>query len=143
MSALADLAKTKKRGKQPPTEAQLQAKRGKAAERKRNQRAREKAREHAFVPGQPCSITIKLTADESAYLGKAMKLRALWSTSNYDMQEYLSTLILLDGQKLDKQIAEIPPCKNCGAVFPDNCNRAFYGESDCNLSSLAKGLKLL
>lgn len=143
MSALAELTKTKKRSKQPPTEAQLQAKRDKAAERKRNQRAREKAREHAFVPGQPCSITIKLTADESAYLGKAMKLRALWSTSNYDMQEYLSTLILLDGQKLDKQIAEIPPCKNCGAVFPDNCNRAFYGESDCNLSSLAKGLKLL
>lgn len=143
MSALADLAKTKKRGKQQPTEAQLQAKRDKAAERKRNQRAREKAREHAFVPGQPCSITIKLTANESAYLGKAMKLRAIWSTSNYDMQEYLSTLILLDGQKLDRQIAEIPPCKNCGAVFPDNCNRAFYGESDCNLSSLAKGLKLL
>ncbi|MEG2891271.1 MAG: hypothetical protein RR874_20080 [Aeromonas sp.] len=143
MSALVELTKTKKRSKQPPTEAQLQAKRDKAAERKRNQRAREKAREHAFVPGQPCSITIKLTADESAYLGKAMKLRALWSTSNYDMQEYLSTLILLDGQKLDKQIAEIPPCKNCGAVFPDNCNRAFYGESDCNLSSLAKGLKLL
>lgn len=143
MSALADLAKTRRRGKQSPTEAQLQAKRDKAAERKRNQRAREKAREHAFVPGQPCSITIKLTAAESAYLGKAMKLRALWSTSNYDMQEYLSTLILLDGQKLDKQIAEIPPCKNCGAVFPDNCNRAFYGESDCNLSSLAKGLKLL
>ena len=31
MSALADLAKTKKRGKQQPTEAQLQAKRDKAA----------------------------------------------------------------------------------------------------------------
>jgi len=76
MSALAELDKPKKRGKQPPTDAQLQAKRDKAAERKRNQRAREKAREHAFVPGQPCSITIKLTAGESAYLGKAMKLRA-------------------------------------------------------------------
>ena len=142
MSALADLAKTKKRGKQSPTEAQLQAKRDKAAERKRNQRARDKARKHAFVPGQPCSITIKLTAGESAYLGKAMKLRALWATSNYDMQEYLSTLILRDGEKLERQIAEIPPCKNCGAVFPDNCNRAFYLESDCNLSVYARGLKL-
>lgn len=142
MSALADLAKTKKRGKQQPTEAQLQAKRDKAAERKRNQRAREKAREHAFVPGQPCSITIKLTAGESAYLGKAMKLRAIWATSNYDMQEYLSTLILRDGEKLERQLAEIPPCKNCGAVFPDNCNRAFYLESDCNLSVYARGLKL-
>lgn len=142
MSALADLAKPKKRGKQPPTEAQLQVKRAKAAERKRNQRAREKAREHAFVPGQPCSITIKLTANESAYLGKAMKLRAIWSTSNYDMQEYISTLILRDGEKLERQLAEIPPCKNCGAVFPDNCNRAFYLESDCNLSVYARGLKL-
>ncbi|WP_421350606.1 hypothetical protein [Aeromonas veronii] len=142
MSALAELTKTKKRSKQPPTEAQLQAKRDKAAERKRNQRAREKAREHAFVPGQPCSITIKLTADESAYLGKAMKLRAIWATSNYDMQEYLSTLILRDGEKLERQLAEIPPCKNCGAVFPDNCNRAFYLESDCNLSVYARGLKL-
>lgn len=139
---LAELAKPKKGSKQPPTEAQLQAKRDKAAERKRNQRAREKAREHAFVPGQPCSITIKLTANESAYLGKAMKLRALWSTSNYDMQEYLSTMILRDGEKLERQLAEIPPCKNCGAVFPDNCNRAFYLESDCNLSVFARGLKL-
>lgn len=142
MSALAELTKTKKRSKQPPTEAQLQAKRDKAAQRKRNQRAREKAREHAFVPGQPCSIPVKLTADESAYLGKAMKLRALWSTSNYDMQEYISTLILRDGEKLERQLAEIPPCKNCGAVFPDNCNRAFYLESDCNLSVYARGLKL-
>ena len=139
---LAELVKPKKGSKQPPTEAQLQAKRDKAAERKRNQRAREKAREHAFVPGQPCSITIKLTANESAYLGKAMKLRAIWSTSNYDMQEYLSTLILRDGEKLDQQLAEIPACKNCGAVFPDNCNRAFYKESDCNLSVYARGLKL-
>ena len=142
MSALVELTKPKKRGKQSPTEAQLQAKRDKAAERKRNQRARDKARKHAFVPGQPCSITIKLTASESAYLGKAMKLRALWATSNYDMQEYLSTLILRDGEKLERQIAEIPPCKNCGAVFPDNCNRAFYLESDCNLSVYARGLKL-
>lgn len=139
---LAELAKPKKGSKQPPTEAQLQAKREKAAARKRNQRAREKAREHSFVPGQPCSITIKLTANESAYLGKAMKLRAIWSTSNYDMQEYLSTLILRDGEKLEQQLAEIPPCKNCGAVFPDNCNRAFYKESDCNLSVYARGLKL-
>ena len=77
MSALVELTKPKKRGKQSPTEAQLQAKRDKAAERKRNQRARDKARKHAFVPGQPCSITIKLTASESAYLGKAMKLRSV------------------------------------------------------------------
>lgn len=38
MSALVELTKPKKRGKQSPTEAQLQAKRDKAAERKRNQR---------------------------------------------------------------------------------------------------------
>lgn len=45
-------------------------------------------------------------------------------------------------KRRQQQRAQIPPCKNCGAVFPDNCNRAFYLESDCNLSVYARGLKL-
>lgn len=141
--SLADQAKGKKKGPRTTmTEDQLTAKRAADAARKRRQRERENAEVQAFVPGEACRVMLKLTGKESAYLSRAMKIRAVWATSNYDPQEYISTLLLRDGQLLDQQLAALPPCEKCGLQLPQSCERLHKGEADCLLTTVALELKL-
>ncbi len=139
--SLEKLAKQAKK-KTPQTEQDLKGKRAKAAERKRRQREREQEGLQAFVPGEPCRVSVQLTGKESAYLASAMKIRAVWSDSNYGLQEYLSTLILKDGQQLEKSLAELPACGKCGARLPASCERLHKGEAACLLTTVWKKLKL-
>lgn len=141
--SLTDHDKGKKKGSGAPmTEEQVTAKRAADAARKRRQRDRESAEVQAFVPGEACRVTLKLTGKESAYLARAMKIRAVWAPSNYDPQEYISTLLLRDGQLLDRQLAAIPPCEKCGLQLPQSCERLHKGEADCLLTTVALELKL-
>lgn len=135
--SLEKLAKQAKK-KTPPTEQDLKDRRAKAAARKRRQREREKEGLQAFVPGEPCRVSVQLTGKESAYLASAMKIRAVWSDSNYGPQEYLSTLIFNDGQRLEQQLAELPACEKCGARLPDSCERLHKGEAACLLTTAWK-----
>lgn len=139
--SLEDLSKPKGRRKQL-TEAQLADKRAKDAERQRRKRQRDAAREQSFVAGEPCRVHLDLTAQESGYLARAMKVRALWSPSNYAPSEYLSTLLLRDGQQLDRQLSELPACTKCGLRLPDSCDRLHKGEFDCLLTITARELAL-
>lgn len=139
--SLEDLPKPKGRRKQL-TEAQLADKRAKDADRQRRKRQRDAAREQSFVAGEPCRVHLDLTAQESGYLARAMKVRALWSASNYDPQEYLTTLLLRDGEKLDRQLAELPPCARCGRRLPDSCELVHKWDIDCILTSTARELAL-
>lgn len=142
MSRLEALARGRQRlPKEKPPE---QIEREKALNRARVARSRQKAAERAalFVPGEPCSVVIKLDAADSKALGEGMRWRALWSAAPYDLDEYIQTLIVRDRERLAGLLAELPPCKKCGARLPDSCNRLHYGEADCRLTTTRQELAL-
>ncbi|MGL5596626.1 MAG: hypothetical protein ACRDDA_00560 [Aeromonas sp.] len=142
MSGLADVARGRKRQKKEKTPEQIE--REKQQNRDRVARSRKKAAELAaqFVPGEACSVLVKLDADDSKALGDGMRWRALWATKAYDLSEYIQMLIIRDKQALAEQMERIPPCRKCGARLPDSCNRLHYGEADCVLTYFGKGLAL-
>lgn len=142
MSGLADVARGRRGKKKDKTPEQIE--REKQQNRDRVARSRKKAAELAaqFVPGEACSVLIKLDAADSKALGEGMRWRALWSAKAYDLSEYIQMLIIRDKQALAEQMARIPPCRKCGARLPDSCNRLHYGEDACVLTYFGKGLAL-
>ncbi|MNH76132.1 hypothetical protein D3C73_283940 [compost metagenome] len=142
MSGLEDVARGRKRQKKEKAPDQLE--REKKQNRDRVARSRRKAAEMAaqFVPGEACSVLVKLDASDSKALAEGMCWRALWSTKAYDLSEYIQMLIIRDKQALAEQMEQIPPCRKCGARLPDSCNRLHYGEEACVLTYFGKGLAL-
>ena len=141
MSALENVG-GRKRPKKVKSEEQLERER--KQNRDRVAKSRKKAAELAaqFVPGEACSVLVKLEAADSKALGEGMRWRALWSPKAYDLSEYIQMLIIRDKQALAEQMARIPPCRKCGARLPDSCNRLHYGEEACVLTYFGKGLAL-
>jgi hypothetical protein len=107
-------------------EEALIRKREKAAERKRNQRAREAelAKQQVVVSLEPVE---RIRADELCHV------RALRGDP-YSLDEYLSTLIARDWDRWQvekKALAEKGPCPKCGAELPQGCDDLFKGDSRC------------
>lgn len=97
-----------------------------------------------FVPGEACTVLVSFSADESAHLEKAMKIRAIWSTSNYSLQDYITTLLLHDADRLNRELKALSdkPCMNCGCIPPEHCGGPFKGQADCWLTRGALELNL-
>lgn len=142
MSGLEEVVRGRKRQKKVKSEEQIERER--KQNRDRVAKSRKKAAELSaqFVPGEACSVLIKLDAADSKALGEGMRWRALWSAKAYDLSEYIQMLIIRDKQALAEQMARIPPCRKCGARLPDSCNRLHYGEEACVLTYFGKGLAL-
>lgn len=130
--SLEELARPRQRAKRGSVSPEN--KRAQAADRKRRQRAAESAATR-FEPGKAGQVLVKLTAVETRYLEQALRVRALCVPTDYSLQEYLSTLILRDGERLAREMAETPPCRKCGLRLPDSCERVHRGEADCMLTS--------
>lgn len=142
MSGLEEVVRGRKRQKKVKSEEQLERER--KQNRDRVAKSRKKAAELSaqFVPGEACSVLVKLDAADSKALGEGMRWRALWSAKAYDLSEYIQMLIIRDKQALAEQMERIPPCRKCGARLPDSCNRLHYGEEACVLTYFGKGLAL-
>lgn len=142
MSGLEGVVHGRKRQKKAKSEEQLERER--KQNRDRVAKSRKKAAELAaqFVPGEACSVLVKLDAADSKALGEGMRWRALWSAKAYDLSEYIQMLIIRDKQALAEQMERIPPCRKCGARLPDSCNRLHYGEEACVLTYFGRGLAL-
>lgn len=142
MSSLEDIANGRKRQKKEKTKEQRELEKQQNRARVAKSRAKAAAQAAQFVPGEACSVLIKLDASDSKALGEGMRWRALWSAKAYDLSEYVQMLIIRDKQALAEQMARIPPCRKCGARLPDSCNRLHYGEEACVLTYFGKGLAL-
>lgn len=142
MSGLEEVVRARKRQKKVKSEEQIERER--KQNRDRVAKSRKKAAELSaqFVPGEACSVLVKLDAADSKALGEGMRWRALWSAKAYDLSEYIQMLIIRDKQALAEQMERIPPCRTCGARLPDSCNRLHYGEEACVLTYFGKGLAL-
>ncbi len=142
MSGLEEVVRGRKRQKKVKSEEQIERER--KQNRDRVAKSRKKAAELSaqFVPGEACSVLVKLDAADSKALGEGMRWRALWSAKAYDLSEYIQMLIIRDKQALAEQMERIPPCRKCGARLPDSCNRLHYGEEACVLTYFGKGLAL-
>lgn len=142
MSGLEGVVHGRKSQKKAKSEEQLERER--KQNRDRVAKSRKKAAELAaqFVPGEACSVLVKLEASDSKALGEGMRWRALWSAKAYDLSEYIQMLIIRDKQALAEQMERIPPCRKCGARLPDSCNRLHYGEDACVLTNFARELAL-
>ncbi|WP_071915014.1 hypothetical protein [Aeromonas sp. SCS5] len=142
MSSLEDIANGRKRQKKEKTKEQRELEKQQNRARVAKSRAKAAAQAAQFVPGEACSVLIKLDASDSKALGEGMRWRALWSAKAYDLSEYVQMLIIRDKQALAEQLERIPPCRKCGARLPDSCNRLHYGEEACVLTYFGKGLAL-
>jgi hypothetical protein len=112
----------------------------------RQARFREKRKQETalFVPGEACTVMVSFSATESAHLEKAMKIRAIWSTSNYSLQDYITTMLLHDADRLNRELKALrdKPCENCGRIPPEHCGGTFKGQADCWLTRGALELNL-
>lgn len=142
MSSLEDIANGRKRQKKEKTKERRELEKQQNRARVAKSRAKSAAQAAQFVPGEACSVLIKLDASDSKALGEGMRWRALWSAKAYDLSEYVQMLIIRDKQALAEQLERIPPCRKCGARLPDSCNRLHYGEEACVLTYFGKGLAL-
>ncbi len=114
----------------------------KAQERKSNAdrqaRHREKLRQQKseFIPGEACVVPIRFSEVDSAHIGKAMHIRAIWYGADYTLQEYINLLLLHDADRLNKELKALQetPCACCGKVAPENCGGTFKGQADCWLT---------
>lgn len=142
MSSLEDIANGRKRQKKEKTKERRELEKQQNRARVAKSRAKAAAQAAQFVPGEACSVLIKLDPSDSKALGEGMRWRALWSAKAYDLSEYVQMLIIRDKQALAEQMERIPPCRKCGARLPDSCNRLHYGEEACVLTYFGKGLAL-
>lgn len=111
-----------------------QRQREQAAERKRRQRERQRSFGRHV-------IEVVLSDREFEQMKQSCSLRAA-GRDPYDMDEYISTLIRRDHERLTAQLAELGACPKCGDVLPGGCDGLFKGEEACWLTFEAKKLLL-
>ena len=111
-----------------------QRQREQAAERKRRQRERQRSFGRHV-------IEVVLSDREFEQMKQSCSLRAA-GRDPYDMDEYISTLIRRDHERLTAQLAELGARPKCGDVLPDGCGGLFKGEEACWLTFEAKKLLL-
>ena len=100
-------------------------KREAAAQRKRDQRQREKA------TGLK-EVRLKLSEEEHRRLRELCRIRA-GVGEPYDVGEYLALLMDRDWKKLQAQLHDLGTqrCAKCDASLPQGCDGLFAGDSAC------------
>lgn len=114
------------------------------ADRQARFRARRRQELGEFTPGQACVVPLRFSAADSAHIGKAMKVRSIWSGSEYTLQEYVTLLLLHDADRLNRELIKLgaTPCRQCGKTPPEHCDGLFKGQGDCWLTRGALELKV-
>ncbi|MFQ2255769.1 hypothetical protein ACK33C_22380 [Aeromonas hydrophila] len=133
----------RKKQKLSPEEKKEQGRQNNA-DRQARFRARRRQEAAEFTPGQACVVPIRFSAADSAHIGKAMKVRAIWSGSEYTLQEYVVLALLHDADRLNRELKELgkTQCKQCGKIPPEHCDGLFKGQGDCWLTRGALELKV-
>ena len=111
-----------------------QRQREQAAERKRRQRERQRSFGRHV-------IEVVLSDREFEQMKQSCALRAA-GRDPYDMDEYISTLIRRDHERLQRQLKKLGSCPKCGNELPGGCDKLFLGEEACWLTFQAKQLML-
>jgi hypothetical protein len=108
-------------------------KRNQARQRKRNERARKKQ--------LGCEdIKVNLSASEREQLKQLCQLRAGPNKEPYTVDEYLSTLIRRDAERLAQQLTAV--CQRCRSPVQSGCGGVHDGAADCFYFRGGRGLKL-
>lgn len=108
----------------------------------RQQKHRERVKRAAAENG--AVIHVSLQAVELSRLNELCKVRAVIGDP-YSHDEFISTLIARDWERLQRQLAEIEqrgPCKKCGSPLPSGCEGLFKGDASCYLTSERRELLL-
>lgn len=100
-----------------------QAKRKAAANRKRMQRLRKA--EQGII-----TIEVSLTKSQRETLDKNRAIRG-GVRGEYEIDEYIDTLLRRDNELLEKQIAQLSDCNKCNESLPVGCNGLFKGDCEC------------
>lgn len=105
-----------------------------ARERKRRQRERLQAFDIKIVE-------VKLSAKERDNLARNCQVRG-GVRGPYDSDEYISTLIRRDTERLNRQLKKLGTCPKCKAQLPEGCGGLFKGDSACWQTADYKKLSL-
>lgn len=108
----------------------------------RQQRHREKVKRAASETG--AVIHVFLQPVELSRLNELCKVRAVIGDP-YSHDEFVSTLIARDWERLQRQLSEIAsrgPCKKCGSPLPAGCDGLFKGDAACYQTSERRELLL-
>lgn len=108
-------------------------KRQQAKLRKRRQREREKQFGCKLVE-------VNLSESEREQLARLCQLRAGPNQEPYTQDEFISTLIRRDAERLAEQLKA--GCGRCGVPLPEGCGGVHDGQQDCFYFRGGKGLKL-
>lgn len=114
--------------------------RAKSAARQR--RFRDRARQAVAEAGAVIQVTLE--AVELSRLNELCKARAVIGAP-YSHDEFISTLIARDWERLQLQLAELEqrgPCKKCGSPLPGGCDGLFKGDAACYLTTDQRELML-
>tara|TARA_Y100000588_G_scaffold186210_1_gene200080 strand:+ start:22129 stop:22476 length:348 start_codon:yes stop_codon:yes gene_type:complete len=110
-----------------------EAKRAAARDRKRKQRA--KAQNLGVK-----EVSVKLSESEREVLDNLCLVRAGKGNDPYTRDEYISTLIRRDNERLTEQLKR--PCNKCNLPLTQSCGGVYKGSPDCAVSILGNPLKL-
>lgn len=110
------------------------ARRAAVAERKRLSRERLKQFDIKVVE-------VKLSARERKILENSCKVRG-GVAGPYGADEYISTLIRRDHERLNRQLAELGKCEHCKTALPAGCGGTFKGDGRCFHSRQSRDLLL-
>lgn len=105
-----------------------------ATQRKKAQRERQAKLEIKVVE-------VKLSKAERQTLAQNCQVRGGVS-GPYGADEYISTLIRRDNERLQQQLAELGCCGKCGSPLPGGCDGLFKGDSACWHTEQARALML-
>lgn len=103
-------------------------------ERKQKQRAKLKALDISVVE-------VKLSVNERALLDEGCELRGGIGGA-YSRDEYITTLIRNDNEKLKRDLSQLTPCEKCSADLPNGCDGVFKGDIQCFHTVNARNLML-
>lgn len=102
---------------------------------------RKKAQRQRLAKFEIKVIEVKLSKQERADLTRNCAIRG-GVRGPYDMDEYITTLIRRDSERLAQQLAQLGCCGKCGDKLPGGCQGIFNGEQDCWHTAQARELML-
>lgn len=97
--------------------------RARAAQRKRQQRERDKAMGIK-------TLQLPLSENERVMLQYNCRIRG-GIDGPYDATEYIATLIRRDGARLKRDLSQLGKCANCDKPLPEGCAAKRRNEQDC------------
>ncbi|EGR2744208.1 hypothetical protein MYC06_004738 [Vibrio parahaemolyticus] len=93
--------------------------------RERKRRQRERLQEFDIKV-----VEVKLSVKEREQLARNCQIRG-GVNGPYDTDEYISTLIRRDTERLNRQLKKVEKCPKCSSTFPEGCGGLFRGDSEC------------